>query len=68
MTPISGKKRLQKPKYEKGEAKLKLIRYNPADLALIERAAKSLTPTPTSSYYIVQASLAQARRDLGIPA
>jgi hypothetical protein len=69
MTPISApKKRLQKPKYAKGEAKLKLLRFDPPDLALIERAAKSLKPPPTSSYYIVQASVAQAKRDLGIPA
>jgi hypothetical protein len=68
MTPISApKKRLQKPKYAKGEAKLKLLRFDPPDLALIERAAKSLNPPPTSSYYIVRAAVERARYDLRLP-
>ncbi|MCU1338862.1 MAG: hypothetical protein JWO19_4443 [Bryobacterales bacterium] len=49
-------------------ATTKLIRLDEADLKLIERAAKSREPPPSSSWYIVQAALARARADLRLPA
>jgi hypothetical protein len=57
----STSKRLQKPRCKQGVAKTKLIYFNPSDLELVECAARSLDPPPTSSYFIVQAALDRAR-------
>jgi hypothetical protein len=51
--------RLLKP-VVKQPTKTKLIRLTDAQLKLIERAAKSLDPRPSSSYFIVQAALERA--------
>jgi uncharacterized protein (DUF1778 family) len=45
-------------------AKQKLIRLDAAELRLIERAASSHTPRVSSSWYIVQAAVERAQRDL----
>jgi uncharacterized protein (DUF1778 family) len=68
MTPISGKKRLQKPRTIGVDARKKLLYIDAADLRLIERAAKSLTPPPSSSYFMVQAAVERARTVLNLPA
>lgn len=68
MTPISGKKRLQKPRIEGQDARQKLVYIDDRDLKLIERAAKSLDPPPTSSYFIMLAAVKEARAVLNLPA
>jgi uncharacterized protein (DUF1778 family) len=40
----------------------KLVRLWPAELSLIEKAARSQSPPVTSSRFIVEAALASARR------
>ncbi len=70
MTPISEAKsrvpRQLKPqrKWGTGEAPAKLIRLEAADLKLIERAARSLTPPVSSSYFIVKAAVRRAKQVL----
>jgi len=70
MVPISEAKarapRQLKPqrKWGTGEAPAKLIRLEPADLKLIERAARSIKPPLSASYFIVQAAVARAKQVL----
>lgn len=45
-------------------AKTKLIRLDAAELRLIERAASSRSPRISSSWYIVQAAVERAHREL----
>jgi hypothetical protein len=68
MTPISGKRRLQKPRIDGQEARQKLVYFDDRVLKLVERAARSLDPAPTSSYFIALAAEEKARAVLNIPA
>jgi hypothetical protein len=56
----SGRNSVNKPD-SKGGAKPKLIRLDPSDLRLIERAARKLDPRLGSSYFIVSAAVERAK-------
>lgn len=51
-----------KPRIQGVWAKTKLLRIDEADLKMIERAARSLDPPPSSSYFILQAAIARAAK------
>jgi len=64
-SPARHRVRQHKPQSPVGtNAKNKMIRLDAAQLKLIERAARSLNPPPSSSYFIVQAAIARAQEVL----